>query len=116
MKTESGSSAMEISVAADEAANLREGPVEPIEESDFSGEYHSETDTYRARFDGRCVRPSTAVIKMISMLRGEDPTQMDPLQAILDLDALDTLAPSKNGDDVLISFEYDTYDITIRSD
>lgn len=116
METENSGSSMEISVEARGASNHRELSVEPREESDRSFEYCSESDTYRARYDGSSVRTSTAVIEAIARLTGEEPTQMPPVQTTVDLDALDTLTRSETSDGVLISFVYEGYDITIRSD
>lgn len=54
-------------------------------------DYDSETGMYRATFDTLDIDPSMAVIEALANICGQDPTELDPLYNVINLDALDKL-------------------------
>jgi hypothetical protein len=66
----------------------------------------SDPDSGRHSFeyDGKDIAPSMAVVAALSRVTGRDPMDLDPIQSTLDTDALDALARSPGGSDVVVDF------------
>ena len=82
------------------------------------GEYHRESETYRAQYDQETTSASMAVVASLSDVMNVDPFELDPLAASVDTDALDELLRVRgttNGT-VHISFAFEGYAITVSSD
>lgn len=79
--------------------------------------FHRDSETYRGTYDRDATAASTAVVALLSEVTGRDPTELDPLSASLDPDALDTLvrARSTRNGDVSITFTVGTHAITVYS-
>ena len=59
--------------------------------------------------------PSAAVIRAVAAVEGVEPTELDVLHDTVDPDAIDQLAGTAN-EGVEITFQYNGYEITVRSD
>lgn len=112
---------LEISVEVDDTPIYYDGTIPSIERSSCSYEYDLEQDKCRIFLDSdeSAVRPSIAVIETIAALARKDSTELTPLFTIVDPDALDTLVQSpashSERNDMLLSFTYENYTVTIQS-
>lgn len=92
----------------------------PLEASTCTFEafdYLHEENEYRAKFDAREVSPSIAVIEAVALLSEKDPIDLEPIQSVIDSDALDTLL-SRNitgSGDLQVTFDFEIYTITMRN-
>lgn len=81
-------------------------------------DYEPETGAYRATFDSATVAPSTAVVEAMAAVRGVDPTELPPLFAVVDPQALDRLCarrvPDQEGDRTVV-FSYLDHEVTVKS-
>lgn len=72
-----------------------------------------------AGFDWEDIKPSVAVIKVISISANEKPTEIDVLNDVIDPNALDKLITSGTSDgsenNVSVTFTYYNYQISVRS-
>lgn len=79
-------------------------------------EHDPETGAYHARFDSS---PATAVVEAIAAISDADPSELDPLYATVDGDALDQLlsfpAPPGRSGDLSVTFRYQGYAVTVHS-
>ena len=79
--------------------------------------FHQDSETYRGEYDQDTTSASTAVLALLSGVTGRDPTELDPLYATLDPEALDDLvrARSTRNGDISITFTVGTHAITVYS-
>lgn len=82
-----------------------------------TGEYHRESETYRAQYDRDTTSPSMAVIASLADLMDKDPTALEPLHATVDTDALDVLMRGRDArdGDISVTFTIAKYAITVYS-
>lgn len=81
-----------------------------------SVEYSPEERAYRATFDADAVGPSTAVVGAVSAVVGADPTELAPLYATVDPDALDALVGGRHpSGHVSVSFTLAGHDVTLSA-
>ena len=85
-----------------------------------------ERDTTRTAFESTSVRreldaseqPSFTVVETVSAATGKPPTDLDPLQRYVDVDALDGLVASSrlNGTPIRLSLSYDGAEVELTAD
>lgn len=89
---------------------------QPVETND-DVEYSPETDTYRASFDTDAESASLAVVSTVAAVSGTHPTDLTPLNATVDPDALEAVTQSTGSGatpgDVVVSFTFDGYAVTV---
>ncbi|WP_436927615.1 HalOD1 output domain-containing protein [Halosimplex amylolyticum] len=82
-------------------------------------EYDDETSSFRAGFDSDQIAPSRAVVKLVSELGEQQSTEIEPLYAVVDPEALDSLCASHPLDsregDCVVEFTYCDYHVTVKS-
>lgn len=74
-------------------------------------------EPYRVRYDPATTPPGIAVVAAVAEMRGVDPTDLDPLQHVIDTDALTELMrprPRQEGF-TRISFDYEGATVTIAT-
>jgi len=83
-----------------------------------SATYLEKTETYQFEYDTDTTPPSMAVVTALSAVKDTDPTALEPLQAHIDIDALDTLAGMGDppNSPAQIKFSTDNCTVTIDSD
>lgn len=82
-------------------------------------ERNDDTGTYSIRYDWSDVSPSTAIMESVSAVEGIDPIELEPLNTVLDPDAIDELLDSPVGTEpspVEVSFRYGSVDVSARRD
>ncbi|MFC6765784.1 HalOD1 output domain-containing protein [Natrinema soli] len=70
------------------------------------------------RFDSATIRPTIAIIKMMSAVCDKEPTQLTPLYDVVDTETLNQLfAKSKRcqEEDYIVEFSYYSHQITVES-
>lgn len=74
--------------------------------------------TYQAVYDPATTKPGMAVIALFVEILDQDPTKMNPLQAAVDTEALDTLLAATDSDStgVTVSFTYEAHAVTVSND
>lgn len=76
--------------------------------------YDTITETYHAQHDWTCDSPlSITVVGVVAAVIGEEPTEMEPLHAVIDPDALDTLLSSGTEVGIQVEFEYEEQSVTV---
>jgi hypothetical protein len=76
--------------------------------------YDTITETYHAQHDWTSDNPLwITVVGVVAAVIGEEPTEMDPLHAVIDPDALDTLLSSGTEAGIQVEFEYEEQSITV---
>jgi hypothetical protein len=80
-----------------------------------SSEYRPESETYRFEYDHDTTPPSMAAVAALSEAMDLDPVELEPIQATVDADAIDTLlaARSSTDGDVHVTWTTEEYDVTI---
>lgn len=80
-------------------------------------EYHRDSETYRAEYDPDGVETSTAVVASLSAVLDCEPTELDPLHASIDTDALDAVlrVRSTTVGDVSVTFNVAGRAVTVHS-
>lgn len=80
-------------------------------------EYSSETDTYRASFDGTTASVSTAIVSTVAAVSETHPMELPPLYSACNVDELAALIePTVTGssnDDTRVSFTFNGYYVTV---
>jgi len=72
---------------------------------------------FRATFDREQTPPSMAVVAALSNVMDVDPVDMDPLQGIVDTDALDAILGDRSGDSKrAVTLTVADYSVTVGSD
>lgn len=81
-------------------------------------EYDPESRTHTARFDRATTAPSMAVVAALSDVLDVDPTEMEPLGAVIDTDALDALFDHRSAGAGTLSatFTVDQYELMVSTD
>lgn len=78
-----------------------------------------DTGIARKRFDDETESPSVAVVSLVAAVTDRTPTELEPLNDVLDPDALDALfAPTPTGkfrSDGNVQFTYHDHDVTVYS-
>lgn len=59
--------------------------------------------------------PSVAIVMTVAAVRNRDPVRMQPLNDVIDVDALDTLLMTATST-VSLSFTYENVDVVVSSD
>lgn len=86
---------------------------------DRNVEYEVENGTYRTSYDPSSESPSVRLLEAVGAIRDEDPTDLDPLDAYVDPDALDAVfeptrfSPGSHGS---LSFVYEGLLVVVHSD
>lgn len=80
-----------------------------------SVEYDPATDAYYTNYAGDAAPPSSVVPTALAEITGRGVEELQPLQEVVDPDALDALFGWRAGDreDVEISFTYAGHDVTV---
>lgn len=85
--------------------------------SDNGVEYDPEKGVYRASYEESADSPSIALVEAVAAIEGCDPTALDPLGDTIDVDALNTVVHHSDGTrSIEVTFPYEGYRVTIRSD
>lgn len=82
-----------------------------------SFEYHPGENTFRADYDHEDAPPSTAIVSAVAVASDTDPLDIEPLQSLIDPDALDSLVTSQTTTegDFRMTFEYHDHEVTASS-
>ncbi|WP_138006825.1 HalOD1 output domain-containing protein [Halalkalirubrum salinum] len=76
--------------------------------------YDPITETYHAQHDWTSDSPlSITVVGVVAAVIGEEPMEMEPLYAVTDPDALDTLLSSGTEAGIQVAFEYEEQSVTV---
>jgi hypothetical protein len=76
--------------------------------------YDPITETYHAQHDWTSDSPlSITVVGAVAAVIGKEPTEMEPLHAVTDPDALDTLLSSGTEAGIQVEFEYEEQSVTV---
>jgi arginase family enzyme len=78
-------------------------------------DFDDRAETYHVACDGAEL-VSTNVVLSVAALEGVRPTELDPLAMTVDPDALDDLFAPGTEVRGRVSFTYEGYDVTVRSD
>lgn len=83
-----------------------------------SFKYRAESDTYRTRYDPDTTGASMAVVATLANVLETAPTNLIPLQTIIDTDSLDSLALCRDGanGNINVTFTHEGCRITVSSD
>jgi len=79
--------------------------------------YDPITETYHAQHDRTSDSPLwITVVEVVAAVIGEEPTEMEPLSAVIDPDAFDTLLSSGTEAGIQVEFEYEEQSVTVTGD
>ncbi|WP_313691662.1 HalOD1 output domain-containing protein [Halorarum halobium] len=82
-------------------------------------EFDADQDSFRAAYDSTQDLTSLAVVEVVASALGREPWDLTPLQSAIDTDALDELATESatdRGNCDSISFSYEDFEVTVRSE
>jgi len=81
-------------------------------------EYHSESDTHRARYDRGTTPPSLAVVASLSEVLDAPPDDLEQLHDAVDGDALNELLRTRKSTagEISVRFTVEGRSITVRND
>lgn len=89
------------------------------EPSDRRGsvDFHPETGSYTADFDGDSTAPSRAILDVMAHVTGADHVDLDPLYDSIDPSALDAICGARRDRSrCLVQFAYDGHRVTVERD
>lgn len=81
----------------------------------FIDEFDEQDSLHRAQYDSGQATPSFTVITVVSKIIGKDPWELDPLQGSIDADALDALFGADRSSEGQLTFQYNGFEITVRT-
>lgn len=79
-------------------------------------EYDPDRDLYAGSFDSSETEPSMAVVEAVAEVSHSDPMDLEPLYRSVDTDALDSIVTYADGSGVSVSFEVETFDVSVYGD
>lgn len=95
-------------------------PVSDPNDPDDGSHVGREAGTIRYRYDWEAVRPSTAVVKIVSVAADVEPTDLDPLYDTFDPEALDQVIRRDGSggpcSETTVSFTYGGHDVAVCGD
>lgn len=80
--------------------------------------YRQDSETYRFEYDASSTPTCMAVVTALAKVSDRDPTELEPLQASIDADALDALVTGQDGtgNEVHVTLTHAGYSVTVHSD
>lgn len=89
----------------------------PTASTDDRTGYDPITGTFHARFDtdGHADAIVVTIVETVAAVTDHDPTEMPPLFAIVDSEALSTLVASAAGSHLEVTFEYEGCHVAVSS-
>lgn len=76
-------------------------------------EYDRASKTYESRYDTASMPASMGVIATLSKVRDRSPTELEPLQAFVDTDALDEFFRDLTAEHVSVTFPVTKHTVTV---